>query len=382
MTNPGWDDNEGDKDIEHFLDGLLNAGYDYDRLPYPALDKCRVSDGALVTDGGAAFDVLVVPALDGISPKAILQILAFHKAGLKIVFVDKLPSRSDSLTDASNNDERVRVAMSEIGGQPVPASNLTKELSNLKIEPNLHFKSPPCLFIDKRDDEQRLLVLHNRKETIETITAAVKTRGNPVRLDLFTGQSIAVTSTRVGQLIEFSTEIQPGGAAFIVFQETHGKRPPHATPFKQLALGKIWDLSAEGHGNKGRSISYTRPDFELRDFVIVDELKDFSGKATYRTEVEVSADWLKRGQAIWLDLGVVHDMAKIRINEQDAGLVLVSPFRVQVTPFLLAGKNTIEIEAINSANNAMMDPKLAGMKELTQKPAGLIGPVVLRLDRL
>lgn len=382
MTNPGWACDEGDANLEAILTGLLDAGYDYDRLPYSGLDVCTMVNGRLVTAGGAKFEALIIPPLAGISPRAIRQIEAFAQQGLKVVFVDTLPTRSNSLSDAAVSDAAVRKSVAALNVSAVPGSKLTSALLTGGVAPNLQFKSAPCLFLEKRDGAETLLVLHNRKETAEVITASVEAKGYPVRLDLFTGERFAVESKQYGDRIEFSTEIAAGGAAFVVFQSSPGRKKLSRATIKTLPLTQGWNLTAEGHGNRGRTISLKQSNFALRDFGDAEGLKDFSGRATYQTYVELTVDWLRRGKAVIIDLGGVHDMAKVIVNGKNAGVLLANPFTVDITRRLVAGRNSIEIQVFNNPNNAMMDAKMAGMKNLTQKPAGLIGPVVLKLQAL
>jgi hypothetical protein len=53
----------------------------------------------------------------------------------------------------------------------------------------------------------------------------------------------------------------------------------------------------------------------------------------------------------------VRESARVRINGQEAGTLFAVPFRVDVTPYLRIGKNTIEIDVTGLAANyvAQMD---------------------------
>ncbi|HWW28185.1 MAG TPA: glycosyl hydrolase, partial [Caulobacter sp.] len=79
---------------------LLAAGFDNDRINTDALSDARVVDGALVTRGGGRYQVLVLPPQDGLDAGTAEKVAALAAQGLKVIFVDALPTRDTGLADA------------------------------------------------------------------------------------------------------------------------------------------------------------------------------------------------------------------------------------------------------------------------------------------
>ena len=48
-------------------------------------------------------------------------------------------------------------------------------------------------------------------------------------------------------------------------------------------------------------------------------VKYFSGTAFYAKTVNALADWFEANAELWLDLGEVHDIARVVVNGQDLG---------------------------------------------------------------
>ena len=69
-----------------------------------------------------------------------------------------------------------------------------------------------------------------------------------------------------------------------------------------------------------------------------------------------------------LDLGQVRDLAVVTVNGKRLPTALWSPYVVDVTDALTAGKNTIEVRVINTLAN----------ERNKILPSGLLGPVALR----
>jgi hypothetical protein len=74
-------------------------------------------------------------------------------------------------------------------------------------------------------------------------------------------------------------------------------------------------------------------------------IRYYSGTATYRTAFDAPAG---AGSGLSLDLGVVHDLARVRINGTDLGVVWTAPWHVAIPAGLLKSTgNDLEIEITN-----------------------------------
>ena len=117
----------------------------------------------------------------------------------------------------------------------------------------------------------------------------------------------------------------------------------------------------------------------------------FSGAATYATEFEAPAAWLAGDNALFLDLGEVKNVAEIRLNGQDLGVLWKPPFAVEITDAARPGTNALEVRVTNLWPNRMIgDLSLPEAERITWSTfnpyqadsalleSGLLGPVTLR----
>ena len=128
-------------------------------------------------------------------------------------------------------------------------------------------------------------------------------------------------------------------------------------------------------------------------------IKHFSGKAVYRTTFvrDPSRDGNLKSQIsnlkspTWLDLGKVNDIATVRVNGQDLGTLWLPPYRLDITPAVKPGANTLEVEVVNTWNNRLVGDAALPLEQrrtlltaptVTKNsplmPAGLIGPVTIQ----
>ena len=83
-------------------------------------------------------------------------------------------------------------------------------------------------------------------------------------------------------------------------------------------------------------------------------IKYYSGIATYRKTLHLPA--VPTAKA-YLDLGVVHDMARVRLTGKDLGVVWCAPWRIEITGAITPGDNQLEIDVANRWVNRLIGDK-------------------------
>jgi hypothetical protein len=123
-------------------------------------------------------------------------------------------------------------------------------------------------------------------------------------------------------------------------------------------------------------------------------VKHFSGKAIYRQRFELEPSiGLGSASRVFLDLGEVRDLARVRLNGKELGTLWKAPWRIEVTGALQSGPNVVEVEVVNVWNIRLVaDQSLPKEQRRTfllaptvkrdspLLPAGLLGPVLLRQE--
>lgn len=93
---------------------------------------------------------------------------------------------------------------------------------------------------------------------------------------------------------------------------------------------------------------------ELCDWTLLDDnrLKYHSGIAIYHRSFE--APRLSESQRIFLRLSSLEAAAFVRINGKDVGYIWSSPWEIEISDYMQAGMNEIEIQLANQLNNRMI----------------------------
>jgi hypothetical protein len=368
------------------LGALLASGYDYDRLNTDGLVKSHVERGALVTPGGHRFYAVVLPKSDVLDLAAAEALARFAREGLKVVFVDAQPTRSEGLHDAHSRDLRLRRAVAAVsahGGTVLSEAATPDGLRRLGVQANLTFDPGVTgSFVERAVGDRRVYFFRNPDEVERVIGFTAPAKGGAQRWDAWTGEIAPIGVERVAGGRRVQLALKPGASAFVVFgpdlPETAPKAETAGAQVASLALDHGWTIRAEGHGGGGRAINVSRPLETLGDLRETPDLSDFSGAGRYSRAVEVPAAWLVKGRRVRLDLGAAHDAAIVTVNGQRLAPLVVRPFVVDITAALRAGANQLEVEIVNTPENAMAANGGPAAKHLPTKPAGLLGPVQLQ----
>lgn len=381
--------------------------------------QMRVEDGRLVLPSSISYRYLVLPPTrETVDPKSLEKIVRLVEAGANIVLGPR-PVSAVGLQDYPRCDEAVKTLADRLWGtgQQEPAGRRSvgkgRVYWGMALADILKADGVPqdCVmpvgmrdWIHRRAGNQEIYFLSNQGDgAVESeVTFRVKDM-QPELWDPVTGERRALPEYRSGpETTAIPLAFAPRQSFFIVFKERSqasggspqngGKNFPVLNPIQELT--GPWDVTFDDkwfypdNGTGGRIRFDQLEDWSKRP---EDSVKYFSGKATYRKTSDCAAGSLAGKSGIYLDLGVVKDIAAVRLNGQDLGVVWCAPWRVKLDGKLKENGNVLEIDVINCWPNRLIgDSRLPTNQRRTQGatlkqfvpdspllPSGLLGPVRL-----
>lgn len=115
----------------------------------------------------------------------------------------------------------------------------------------------------------------------------------------------------------------------------------------------------------------------------------YSGHATYSTTFKYKCHESSR---VILNVGEIHDVARVIVNGVDCGIVWTAPYDVDITKAVSRGINSLDIQVVNTWRNALLgkDKGLPPFENIWTNaryrmkgeellPAGLFGPVTIKI---
>ncbi len=391
----------------------LGPGYDYDRASNDALiELASVKQRRLVTPSGMSYRVLIMPQGQGMTLEALRKISSLAQAGATIV--GPRPTGLAGLPVHPDDEKQFDDLAAHLwGAKPDAASDLKvgrgrvvsgktaqQVLQEEGVGPDFEFEglSPhgEVAWIHRHSTDADWYYVTSRWFSPEKLICKFRITGKrPELWDPVTGEIREATAFQQqnGQTI-VPLEFDPCGSVFVVFRKHIGSKVAGTTesnyPTMQPlgTLGGPWTVAfdAKWEGPAGPVTFDHLVDWTTRPET---GIKYFSGTAVYTKKFDLPAA-VPAGQRLFLDLGEVHEVATVRLNGQDLGVIWNHPARVDITSAVKPTGNDLEIKVVNLWPNRLIgDAFLPPAQQLTRTnmhhftqashllPSGLLGPVQL-----
>jgi hypothetical protein len=335
---------------------LPAEGYDHDNCNLDALlNRLSVKDGRLVLPDGMSYRALVIPEGTPMRPEAAAKIAALEKAGATIVRA----------------------------GSPAAALGIPPDFESAGLS-----DAGELDWIHRRAGDVDIYFVASRWDAKEKAACTFRVAGKQPELwDPVTGEiRDAVAFRQEGGRTTVPLEFNPRESVFVVFRRpvTGNGTAAANYPTAKLVTGIAgpWEVSFDPHWGGPARVTFDT----LTDWAKLPEdgIRYYSGTAVYRKVFTLTSLPGK----LWLDLGEVREIAAVKLNGVDLGVVWTKPARVDISGAARAGTNDLEITVVNLWPNRLIgDASLPEDKRLTETnlhkfsaatplyPSGLLGPV-------
>ncbi|MDR1224738.1 MAG: glycoside hydrolase family 2 [Tannerella sp.] len=345
------------------------AGYHYDHINAEVLLRdAAVINKKLVLPHGTSYRVLVMPPQEEIRPEVFAKIAQFADAGLPVIATVR-PVRSPSLENYPAADHQVReIAVGLWDNGKILSVSVEDFFKNdLRLPPDFVASSPALQYSHRKDGDTDIYFVTNQSGDRVQASPTFRVYGKQPELwNPVTGKHRllpAFTQIEENGTTSVPLQLEADESVFIVFrkQAKPSTKSELAMNFPEpkvvTTVNTPWTVTFESdeikRGPAGPVIFEQLTDWSKH----ADErIKYFSGTAVCKTSFDLGK---KPGGELYLDLGKVVAMAKVKINGRYAGGVWTAPYRVDIAPFVKSGKNEVEIEVVSTwANRIIGDRKL------------------------
>jgi hypothetical protein len=335
----------------------LPTGYDGDTVGENVLLEClAVRDGRLVLPGGGSYRALILPAMPAMKLEVLEKLRDLLAQGA--VIAGPRPERMLGQRGGAAAEARFRSLVTELWDQGRVRTETTpaQVLAALAVQPDLRVEAgPEVRWIHRRTEQEEIYFVAN-PGTAAAVTLSFRVQAAEV--EIWRPDTGAIEAAREAIRAEGRTRLtlalEETGSCFVVFRAkptSFRAEPPPVAPVRIEVTGP-WQLSfppklgAPAQVTLARLASWT----EQAD----DGVRHFSGTATYRKMLDVPAGTLVPGCRMFLDLGDVKHIARVRLNGAAFPALWKPPYRLEVTSALRADTNALEVEVTNLWPNRLI----------------------------
>ena len=385
----------------------IPKGYSYDYINAEViLNRLTVKDGRFVLPDGMSYKVMVLPPFKTMRPELLTKLEQLVSKGGTIL--GQKPEKSPSLENFPICDTQVKDLANKMWnenyvdgkmkatygkGKIWDGYELSEVFADLNLTKDLEVDAnAPILLTHRKTSEIDIYFLSNQSDNKLNIAPVFRTDKN-LRPQLWNAVSGEIRDLPEYEItltgIKVPLHFEGAQSWFVVFsKEAKTNEISNFPEYKSLVTldqnFKVDFLNKE-IGPK-ETIEFSK----LQDWSISDneQIKFYSGTATYTKTFTI--DQLPKNQEMYLNLGKVSVMAKVKLNDKYLGGVWMSPYRLNISEAIQAGENKLEIEVVNLWRNQLIRDKSRKEDEkytwlvtddITPKsklqPSGLLGPVCI-----
>jgi hypothetical protein len=407
----------GHSAFEDARDLMQRRGFTYDFVSDNQLQDVRLEGPTLVTHGGARYVTILMPASRYIPPETFTRVVELARQGTTVLAFRGLAADVSGLADLSRRRDELQraiaglefgapdgggVAEARVGrGRIFRGDDLDTLLSRAGIARET-LVDRGLQFARRRVEQGRIYFINNPSlaDVEAWIPLAVST-GAVVVHDPMRGEVwVAPTKSSADSGLEVRLELPAGESVILSTHSAIQMAPP--PPFaagRAIEVKGPWTLRFDTGGP-------TLPDARTLDRLSSwttlgsDDVKAFSGTATYSTRFAMPREAADRWR---IDLGRVHESARVRLNGRDLETLIGPHFTLTILASDLRASNVLEVSVTNLMANRIAALDRSGVQWKTfynvnfparlpenrgadglftaarwgPLPSGLLGPVVL-----
>jgi len=228
-------------------------------------------------------------------------------------------------------------------------------LSELNIAEDFKSASNTIRFGHRKTGDKDIYFIANRTIDFQRSTCTFRAPGEPEIWMSTTGEIRKITNYSVENgLTTIPMEFFPFESFFIIFSGKATKSTNQIVSnfpvFSEVkTIDGAWEVCFNPKFGGPENIQFDK----LQDWTKHEMrgVKFYSGIAKYKKDIQI--DKLEN-KPYYIDLGVVNDIARVKLNGKDMGVIWCAPWRLDISAALKQGTNELEIEVANRWINRLL----------------------------
>jgi hypothetical protein len=335
-TDSMWmGDKESDDVTVKLVTQLMERQIDFDHIDQDSLASvCTLDAGGLKNLSGQIYRAVIVPTSTVIQKNVLERLRAFAAKGGKVVFVGRTPTMVVNRTFL-NPEAAPDLSFATL--EPTP--EITDRVVAVLPQPDVKLDAacPPIKYIHRALKDGDVYFFSNESNQTQSRTATLAGRGQVQFWDATSGtvHPLAGVAKAAGS-VAVPLTLAPQESRFIVI----GALPAGVgTPMPAVSGSQT---VAELDGDWSVTLGEKQVTASLKPWEEMG-ITNFTGTSIYKREFTAPAS-LPQGTRVYLDLGNVHEAARVQLNGAELEVRSWPPYLWDVTQSIKSGANTLEVQ--------------------------------------
>ena len=391
----------------------LPEGYSYDYINAEViLERLSVKGGKFILPDGTSYSLMILPPNKTMRPELLTKIEELVRQG-GVIF-GQAPEKSPSLSNYPECDIQVKELAQKLWGADKEAGSgiikygnglvldeldLQAAMEVLKIDKDVDLNTDlPVLWTHRSMPGMEIYFLTNQSEKEIDLEPSFRVNGlKPQLWDAVTGEIRSLNEyAEKDERIIVPIKMEAHQSWFVVFADDIGnvinRFEKNFPEFRQIkTIDSEWrvDFRNKAIGPQAPVNFRSLIDWSASDD---EKIKYYSGTAIYEASFKLNS--IPENEELFINLGKLNVMAKVKINGTGIGGVWMAPYRLKASGHLKKGDNEIEVEVVNLWRNQLIKNKKLPKEERytwhlvddikeEEEPhsSGLLGPVTIEATR-
>ena len=356
----------------HVVNSIYKNGYDMDYTSDKFILSATCVNGKIVTEGGASYKALILPAVKMMPEKVTKHIAELTAQGAKIVFIANYPTDVPGLSRLKSRRSDFKKSLKKLAlasdfskteihafknGQIITGSDYKTTLEAVGIQQEEMITKFDLHAIRRTNAEGYHYFISALKadDTNDWVTLSVAAKSVLI-FDPMTGAIGKARTREQNGKLQVYLQLKSGESLILkTFSNENIKTEEWKClndKVESIAISNSWKLY------------FAQSEPQVKDTFGLSSLKSWTelpcealrvnmGTGVYSTTFHLN-QILKDAEYV-LSLGDVRESARVYINGQDAGTVWAAPFECRIGRLLKVGVNTLRIEVTNLPANRIAD---------------------------
>ncbi|MCH7414548.1 glycoside hydrolase [Belliella sp. R4-6] len=342
---------------------LMDLGYSVDFISDKMIAGSDIKNGEIKTHENAnTAKALIIPKVEFMPLETLENILTLAKNGAKVIFQEK-PKDIPGLQDLEEKREKFSTLWNETGldkntevawgkGKLILSKNIASSLEKEEIHREGISETGLKFIKRKIGSDKYYFIVNHSANTISQKVNFLTASENAIIMNPLNGKMGLAKSQRDGKYLGVALHLESGES--LIVRTTNQKSEQiagwgyHADPISNIEINSDWKITFDPNGGpnlpKDQKMDNLEPWTNQGD----KDADFYSGQGTYSGSFEFELD---QSLNYTLNFSSIHESAKVWINGKYVGQAWSLPYKLDVSEFLIQGKNDIKIEVANLMAN-------------------------------